>query len=72
MQNFGTWTVDADILDGPVFDVTALLDFKGFLVGGSTKVTTGFVKGGADGVNVADLSLLAGYKTSDFTLAAQR
>jgi len=70
----GTYTVDADVLDGPSFDFTGLVNYRNFLIGGSAKVNTTFLaepKADAQAVALADVGVLAGYKAKDFTFAAQ-
>jgi hypothetical protein len=68
--DWGTYTVDADVLNGPSADVTGLLNFKNFLLGGSVRLNTAF-GGDAAPVSIGDTGLLVGYKTGDFTAAVQ-
>lgn len=72
--DLGTYTVDADVLAGPNFDITGLVNYKNFLIGGSTKVTTSLLTdagAAAGGVGVADFGALVGYQGADFTAAVQ-
>eukprot|EP00353_Schmidingerella_taraikaensis_P012496 CAMPEP_0185578258 /NCGR_PEP_ID=MMETSP0434-20130131/12426_1 /TAXON_ID=626734 ORGANISM="Favella taraikaensis, Strain Fe Narragansett Bay" /NCGR_SAMPLE_ID=MMETSP0434 /ASSEMBLY_ACC=CAM_ASM_000379 /LENGTH=301 /DNA_ID=CAMNT_0028196017 /DNA_START=32 /DNA_END=937 /DNA_ORIENTATION=+ len=77
-----TVTADADVINGPNFDFTGVFAYQGFLVGGATKVSTNFLSAAdaaskdskdaaAAPVAVSDYNVLLGYKTSDFTVAAQ-
>jgi hypothetical protein len=70
------FTADAELVNGPNFDFSALFNFNGVLVGGATSVNTTFAKAGDakdsdKSVAVADYNALLGYRTDDFTLAAQ-
>jgi hypothetical protein len=70
----GVYTVDVDALAGPNFEFTGLVNYQKFLVGGSAKVNTTFLAenpSAAGAASLADVGALVGYKTSDFTVAAQ-
>lgn len=71
--DFGVYTVDADALEGPTFDVTGLFNYKGVLIGASTKVNTTVLAEdkSAGAVSVADYGVLLGYTTPDYTAFAQ-
>jgi len=63
--DFGTYTVDVDALEGPVIDLSGLVNYQGVLAGASAKVTVG---GKADPIALS--SILLGYKTADYTVYA--
>jgi len=71
--DFGTYTIDADVITGPVFSLSGLYKYCNFLVGGSTKIGASFlgedkkVKAG----EFADCSVALGYKVDDFTVYVQ-
>jgi hypothetical protein len=73
----GVVTVDADALEGPNFEVTALREYKGFLLGAQTKIATSLLGGGdkkaaaAGPVAFTECGTILGYRTPDFTVFGQ-
>jgi len=79
-DNALTLTADADILDGPKFDFSGVFGYQGFLVGGSASVATSLLASGdaaakdakdAAPVGLSNYNVLLGYRSGDYTLAAQ-
>lgn len=68
-----TFTLDAELVNGPTFDASALFKYEGFLVGATAQVNTNLgsdAEKDASAVSLADYGALVGYRTDDFTLAA--
>jgi len=72
-SSYGTYTVDAEVITGPVLSFSGLYKYKEFLFGAGAKYGLGFlgedkkVKPG----QLADKSALVGYQDSEYTVYVQ-
>jgi voltage-dependent anion channel protein 2 len=70
MDNFNM-DADVDIVNGPVINTSALINYEGFLLGGSVKFNSNYHGDKEGDSSVDDYNAALGYKTKDFAVVGQ-